>query len=164
MTTETGDSFPIEGYGDIRLELLSAGPAVRVVMENVAHVPTFKHNQLSVGAAAGQGHSVIFDKDACTLQLKNQEHRYASQNSGARSLSKLARCRRPNTPLLSSLRGLRLPRRLLKLTPTTAARMAIFTRHCSGRQPSKLAIFWKGRCTNAKGLRLQKGSERPFHG
>ena len=28
----------------------------------------------------------------------NQEHRYASQNSGAYSLSKLARCRRPNMP------------------------------------------------------------------
>ena len=71
VSTATGDSFPIEGYGDIRVELLSAGWAVRVVMENVAHAPTFKRNLFSVGAAAGQGHFVIFDKDAYTLQLKS---------------------------------------------------------------------------------------------
>ena len=70
-TATTGDSFPKEGYGDIRVEFLSAGRAMRAAMENVAHAPTSKHNLFSVGAAAGQGHSVIFDKDACTLQLKS---------------------------------------------------------------------------------------------
>ena len=42
VSPATGDSFPIEGYGDIRVELMSAGRSVRVVMENVAHIPTFK--------------------------------------------------------------------------------------------------------------------------
>ena len=71
VLTATGDSFPIEGYGGIRLELPSAGRAVHEVMENVAHVPIFKHKLFSVEAAAGQGHSVTFDKYACTLQLKS---------------------------------------------------------------------------------------------
>ena len=72
VSTATGDSFPIEGYGDVRVELLSAGRAVRGVMENVAHVPTFKHNPLSVGTAAGQEHSMVFDEDACTTaQIRN---------------------------------------------------------------------------------------------
>ena len=75
---------------------------------------------------------------------------------GSLFLSKFARCRRPNMPLLSSLRGLRLPRRLLTLTPTTV-RMAIFVRHCSGRQLSTLALFRKGRFTSAKGCSMAKG-------
>ena len=145
VSTATGDPFLIEGYGDIRVELLFAGRAVRVVMENVAHVPTFKHNLFSVGAAPGQRHSDIFDKDACTLQLKSGTS-VCCPNSGACSLSKLARCRRPNMPSLSSLRGLRLPRRLSTLTPATV-RKAIFIRHCSGRQPRKPALFRRGRCT-----------------
>ena len=72
VSTATGDSFPIEDYYcDIREEFLSAGRAVGVVMEYVARVPTFNHNLFSVGAAAGQENSIIFDKDACTLQLKS---------------------------------------------------------------------------------------------
>ena len=71
VSTAPGHTFTIEGYGDIRVELLSAGRAVRVVMKNVARVPTFKYNLFSVRAAAGQGHSVIFDKDECTIQLKS---------------------------------------------------------------------------------------------
>ena len=71
VSTATWDSLPIEGDGDIRVELLSAVRAVRVVMENVPHVSTFNHNRFSVGAAAGEGHSVVFDKEVCTLQLKS---------------------------------------------------------------------------------------------
>ena len=44
VSTATGHTFPMGGYGDIGVELLSAGTAVRAVVENVAHVPTFKHN------------------------------------------------------------------------------------------------------------------------
>ena len=91
----------------------------------------------------------------------NQEYRYAFRNSGTCSLSKLARCRRPNMPLLLSLRGLRVPRRLLTIPPTTV-RVAIVMRHCSGRQPSKLGLFWKARCTNAKGCLMAKGLRKPI--
>ena len=41
VSTVTGDSFPIEGYGDIRVDVLSAGREVRVVLEiSLTYLPS----------------------------------------------------------------------------------------------------------------------------
>ena len=153
VSTATGDSIPMNGYGDTRAKFLSSRRAVRVVTANVAHVPTFKHNLFSVGAAAGQRHSVKFDKNACALQLKSRTS-VCFPKFG--SLFCIQPC------------PLSLPEHFFAvnasgLTPT-AVRVAILMTHCSRRQPSKLALFWKGRCTNEKGVGRQKGSKTPLHG
>lgn len=99
VSTAAGNSFPVLRYGDIRVELLSAGRVVRVVIENVAHVPTFQHNLLLVGARD----TPFYSKMMYVPISSNQEHRCASLTSGACSLAKITRCRPSKPPLLSSL-------------------------------------------------------------
>ena len=152
----------MEGYGDIRVEVLPAGRAVHVVIENVDHVPTFKHNYFSVRATAGQGPSVVFDKDACTVQLKSGTS-VCLPHFGSLFFVQACPLLPPEHDFVTPTRGLCLPRHQLTLSRTTV-RMAKFMRHCSGRQPSKLALFWKGRCTSTKGARWQKDSESPCRG
>ena len=146
VSTATGDTFLIEGYSDIRVELLSAVQAVRVVMENVAHVHTFKHNLCSVGAAAGQGHPVIFDKDACTLQLKSGTS-VCFPKFGTLFFIQACPLPPPEHAFAVIAPG---------LTPTTSP-VDINAYHCAHGhiheallRKTELALFWKGRCTNAK--------------
>ena len=68
-----GEEISIVGYGDLTVNFRTDHRWVRVIMNDVAHVPQLSHNLISLPSMTLKGHTYTGDKGGVTLKLKGGE-------------------------------------------------------------------------------------------
>ena len=66
-----GRAMPIEGIGNLPMNVWSGKDWVQVVLPNVAHVPLQGYNLLSLKRMADRGHKYVGEKKGVAVHLKN---------------------------------------------------------------------------------------------